>query len=82
MVDLTQRTESTKILAESLPNTPSTVGDNSSEIKSGETTDSLKTFKCSHCPFSCSQIVRLSRHENKHYIKADHQVCIFSNILH
>lgn len=31
-------------------------------------------FKCNHCPFVCNQLIRLSRHENKHFVKAEHQV--------
>lgn len=59
----------------SFSKTLSSVVDESFEIKlESVEQSSLKTFKCSHCPFSCSQIVRLNRHENKHYVKADHQV--------
>uniref|UniRef100_A0A915D140 C2H2-type domain-containing protein n=1 Tax=Ditylenchus dipsaci TaxID=166011 RepID=A0A915D140_9BILA len=48
-------------------------------VENGED-KSLKQFVCSFCPFACSQLIRLKRHENKHLVKADHQCpnCSFS----
>lgn len=37
-------------------------------------------LKCPHCPFSCGSKARMCRHENKHFVKAEHQCphCTFS----
>ncbi|KAI1718101.1 transcriptional repressor CTCFL [Ditylenchus destructor] len=47
--------------------------------KDGKNEDDRK-FTCKYCPFTCNQVVRLNRHENKHLVKAEHQCphCTFS----
>ena len=34
-----------------------------------------KVFHCQDCPYTTDQICRLQKHENKHLVKAEHQVC-------
>lgn len=46
----------------------------SEELLTATSSKSINMFKCNHCPFVCNQLIRLSRHENKHFVKADHKV--------
>lgn len=40
------------------------------------TSGSTKIFNCPHCPYTTTQVLRLQKHENKHYVKAEQQ-CIY-----
>jgi hypothetical protein len=39
-----------------------------------ETKETLKNFRCRHCPYNTDQILRLQKHENKHVLKAEQHV--------